>query len=366
MATIAASNPYAAYMGGKMTAPVATAPAAGGSGWAKAGQFAASPTGAALINAAGGYMAAKGNEKQAELDRQLREQQLQQDARLSVARELMARNQIGMDRPIGESQNFANRQLLAGAVAKSLFSGGARVGAPAGIPSQFKGLQLDPAFAGAMTDPTQVKQATANSIAQRDAGFLAANPNAAQTDLAGLGLQATADPRAAAMARGQELWNQQNSLWENQLEAQNKKDLVAQTGKKINPKTGLPKGYEIDPNTGDLKKESFWKTKWGKAIKYGALGAATIATAGASSPAMAAAIAAGSGAFQGATSGGGWKGALTGAALGAATGGIGAGGGAGVGQAFGKAALATTAKTMLRDPRFYANVAPQALQIARS
>lgn len=366
------SAPQQAVTGARPSATWAAAAAgaagASPSGWQTAGQFAASPTGAALINAAGGFMATKGQEQQAALDRQLRERQMGQDARLQVARDLQSRAAAGTDRPMGEAQLFANRRMLEAAVAAKLFGGGVGIAGQPGLPTQFRPMALDPAYGAQFSDPTAVKTATAQSIANAEADRLGVNPHLAQTDLAALGLAAPAggDPRLAATERGRELWNTQNRLWEDQLQAQQTQDLVNRTGKKINPKTGLPKGYELDPKTGDLKKESFWKTKWGKAIKYGALGAATIATAGAASPAMAAAIAAGSGAFQGATSGGGWKGALMGAGLGAATGGIGGGAGAGVKQAFTKAALANTAKTMLKDPRFYANVAPQALQIARS
>jgi hypothetical protein len=341
-------------------AAASAAGAAPPSGWAQAGQFAASPTGAALINAAGGYLVSKGQEEQAERDRQAMLARTQQDARLQVARDLQSRAGAGIA-PLGEAQTFANRRMLEGAVASKLFGGGFAVPGPAG--AKFQPMAPPAGFTQAMTDPTQVKAATAQAIANAEADRLGVNPHLAQTDLGALGLQAPAqDPRAAGVARGQQLWNQQNQLWDEQLGAQRGQDLANQTGKKINPKTGLPKGYELDPQTGDLKKESFWKTKWGKAIKYGALGAATIATAGAASPARAAAIAAGSGAFQGATSGGGWKGALMGAGLGAATGGLGGGGGAGVGQAFGKTALTQTAKTMLKDPRFYAG----AVQAARS
>jgi hypothetical protein len=345
--------------------------AASPSGWQQVGQFAGSPTGAALINAGGAYLASKGQEKENEKDRALREQQLAQDARLQVARDLQARAQVGTDRPMGEAQNFNNRQMLQAAVAGGLFSGGARIAAPNGL-SQFKPMQFDPALTRSMTDPTMVKAATANSIMNREADLLGTNPNLAQTDMGALGLGPLApagDPRMAAQERGQQLWNQQNLLWEDSLGQQKSKDMVALTGKKINPKTGLPKGYEIDPKTGELKKESFWKTKWGKAIKIGALGAATIATAGAASPALAAGIAAGSGAFQGATSGGGMKGALLGAAMGGATAGLGGGFGGAAGKvgtkaavgSLSKAAAVAGAKQMLKDPGFYAG----GYQIAR-
>jgi hypothetical protein len=343
------------------SAPVAQTP----SMWNRMGNFAASPTGAALINAGGSYLATKGMEDQAEKDRALRAQQQSNDARLQIARDMQLRAESGTNRPIGEAQNFTNRQMLAAAVASGLFSGGFQIPGPAG--ARFKPMPVNPAFTQSLTDPTAVKAATAQSIQNRESDLLSTNPNIAQTHLGTLGLPQSGamDPRISAMDRGQQLWNSQNQLWEDSLGNQKLADMAKLTGKPIDPKTGLPKGYELDKN-GQLKKKSFWDSGWGKAIKIGALGAGTIATMGAASPLLAAGIAAGSGAFQGATSGGGLKGALLGAGLGAATGGFGGGVGGAAAKGLGRAALTTTAKTMLKDPRFYANVAPSALSIVRS
>jgi hypothetical protein len=82
-----------------------------------------------------------------------------------------------------------------------------------------------------------------------------------------------------------------------------------------------PKGYEYDEDTGLLKKKgSVWKKIAKAGIIAGGL-IATIATAGAATPALLAAIGAGTGAAAGAIDGG-WKGALVGGALGAVGGGV--------------------------------------------
>lgn len=352
-----------------MVAPSPTAARPGG--MAGVNSFIASPTGAALINAAGSYMSARGQEQQFNQDRALRQQQIGNDARLTIANQLQERSLVGATRPMGESQNFANRQLLAAAIANSLFSGNGAIrpnNAAVSGGMGFRPMPIDPRLAGALGNPQQVMQSTAQSIAQREADLLQANPNLTPTNLGGMGLPNMPggfDPRSVATQRGMDLFGKQDQLYDQSLQAQGKLDLSKQTGKEIDPKTGLPKGYELDPKTGELKKKSFWQSKTGKAIKIGALGAATIATAGAASPALAAAIAAGSGAFQGATSGGGWKGALMGAGLGAATAGLGGGAGAAASKgagALGKQAMVQAAKQMAKDPMFYAEAYGMARQ----
>lgn len=354
------------------TAPGQRALPAQPSGWQQAGQFAGSPTGSALIGAAGAFMAGKGQEKQAEADRRLREQQMAQDARLQAARAMYERAQAGADRPLGESQSFSQQQMLKAALASSLFKGQGIRPNNAAVASQmgYQAPSIPPEFLAQLSDPALVKQATSASIQQREADLLNINPHLAQTNLGAMGLSPAAaalqaqpagtgigqplDPRIAARERGLQLWLNQDQLLGENIQAQDQRDLVAQYGP-IDPKTGLPKDYKVGKD-GQLEKKGFWDKGFGKGLKTAgkvAAIAAPIVAAPFTGGASLALIAAGAGAAGGALSGGGWKGAALGAGLGAATGGFGGGAAAGAGKsAITKAALGAAAKNALKDPRF--------------
>jgi len=329
-------------------------PTPGQSNLQGANTFLSSPLGQFSQAALGSFMVGKGQDRQAQMDRELRERQLAQDARLRAAQMQMERAQAGVNRPMGEAQSFSQQQMLAAALTGGLFSGASTIRpndpAIAGRMG-YKPPPIPPELLHQMTDPTAVKAATAHSIQQREADLLGVNPNLTPTNLGALGLQGPlptpaspangmlaataselgdpADPRQAAIARGQQLWMDQDRAFEAAQHA-----------------PAAPQDEQ--------KKKGFWDRGLGKVLKntakYAAPVAATIATAGMAAPVMMAA-GAGAGALSGALSGGGARSALLGVAMGAIP-----LGGAGAAKGLtGNAARTAAAKAMMKDPRFYAN-----------
>ena len=167
----------------------------------KALEFGNSNLGMAAIGAVGAGMSAAGQRASEEAGRQQSASQFAVNTSMDEQQDQRARaTSVMQDTPIGQSQEFAQKQAMLAAILPGLRNqrstpGDAAVAASMG--TRTGGLRLpetglDPAMIAQLYGP----QATAASIANRDMDRFAVNPNAAGTDMQALGMQA--DPRTAA------------------------------------------------------------------------------------------------------------------------------------------------------------------------
>lgn len=287
-----------------------------------------SPGGAALVGAAGAGISAYGANKSATADRELNANQFAAN---------MAQNQLEGDRanqlsragaaasasPIGESQDYAQRQALLSAILPGLRNsnitpGDSRVAGAMG--SNQGGLRLpEGGLDPAMIERMFGANTTLGSIQQRQNQIGQINPNGPVQDMGSMFGQPGTDASDAVLKSNQAVGDKQAADQAKQRQIimaaiDNDLTMNSQNGKP-------PEGYEYDKKTGQLKKKgSFLKTLGKVGLLAG--GGALMAT-GFGGPAGAALIGAGIGAGNSALNGGGVKGALLGAGLGAATGGIG-------------------------------------------
>lgn len=308
-------------------------------------------TGAGIAGA--GFSAAAAG-KQREQDRAFQQQQLSQQQNQSrsatlarmfeneQARRDAASRDVADASPLGEMENFAGRQAFLRTILPQFQNYSVTPtdpGVAAAMPQISGGMRLPEGGIPQEALAHLSQQATAGALGRRQKQLSSIDTSTPTVDLQSLGI----DPRIAEMEDTEvnsyiaDLVTQREQ-GDDRMRGQIMAALDAEDaeaaqntagdGTTLNPDGSVPKGYEYDKKTGQLKKKG--SSIWKKLGKVGLIaGGAALAATGVGGPAGAALIGAGIGAGSGAIDGG-WKGALMGAGMGAATGGLMGGGGGAV------------------------------------